>query len=153
MDSNQQDFETLRKLMALKRHEQPPPEYLDGLSGSIMSRIERGEGRQNLWDRITANFAVRPVLAYACGLTVCGALGLGTVYLIREEMTQTDTSPVASLKSPGFATSLLIKPAGEPPIHVANWLRNTNPTAESQPEFSLFTAPHTAMPVAYQPGN
>jgi len=154
MDPKQQDFETLRKLMALKRHEQPPPEYLDGLSDSIMSRIEGGEGRRNLWDRITGNFAVRPALTYACGLTVCGALGLSAVYMIRHEMTQADASPMANLKPAGFAGVYAnqIKPPAEP-VHVANWLRNTNPAADTQLEFSLFDAPRTALPVAYQTGN
>src|ERR1700743_3877259 len=88
----QQEFERLRKLMALKKHEQPPAEYLSQLHNRIINRIERGEGRQNFWDRLTANFALRPGLVYAFGLTVCGALGVTGAYMVREEMiTASDT--------------------------------------------------------------
>jgi hypothetical protein len=154
MNSDQEKFEALRKLMALKRHEQPPPEYLDELSDRIITRIERGEGRLNLWDRLSANLALRPTVAYAFGLTVCGALGLSAVYMIKQEATQTaDSSPGAILRGsvPVEAFAGQNNPA-TPPLHVANWLRNTNPTAESQPELSLFATTHAAIPVSYEPG-
>lgn len=155
MNSDEQNFEALRKLMALKRHEQPPPDYLDQLSLNIITRIEHGEGRMNLWDRVSANFALRPSLAYAFGLTVCGALGLTASYMVRQEMAQ--SSELASdvvLKRPAanlFANQY--RPA-TPPLHVANWLGNTNPTAESAPQLSLFNANHaTTIPVSYETGN
>ena len=140
MNSNPDEFETLRKLMALKRHEQPPPDYLNQLSSTIRTRIERGEGQLSLWDRLSANFSLRPSLAYAFGLTVCGALGLSAVSMVKQEMAQaTDSSPGAMLKTPAYAGAFAgqFKPAA-PPIHVANWLRNTNPAAEPQRPPSLF---------------
>jgi hypothetical protein len=154
MNLDQDKFEALRKLMALKRHEQPPPDYLNRLSDTIITRIERGEGRRNLWDRVSAHFVLRPSLAYAFGLTVCGALGLSAVYMVRQEMTQAaDSSPIANFRGPVFADSFTsqTKPA-IPILHVANWLRNTNPTAETQPELSLFSSSHTVIPVSYEPG-
>ncbi len=155
MNSDPEEFETLRKLMALKRHEQPPPEYLDQLSGRIRTRIERGEGQLNLWDRLSANFSLRPSLAYAFGLTVCGALGLSAVSMVQQEMAQAaDTSPGATLRGPAPAGAFAsrFKPA-TPPLHVANWLRNTNPTAETQPQISLFgPTSHAALPVLYESG-
>jgi hypothetical protein len=154
MNSDPNGFETLRKLMALKRHEQPPPEYLDQLSTRIRTRIEHGEGRMNLWDKFSANFSLRPSLAYAFGLTVCGALGLSAVYMVKQEMLQAaDFSPGAILRGPAPATFASQFNPSTPPLHVANWLRNTNPAAESQPELSLFGASHTVLPVSYQSGN
>jgi hypothetical protein len=155
MNSGQEKFEALRKLMALKRHEQPPPEYLDELSCRIITRIERGEGRLNLWDRLSGSFRLRPGVAYAFGLTVCGALGLSTVYMVKHETAQTaDASPGAVLRGPVVADNFAapLNPA-TPPLHVANWLRNTNPTTESQPQLSLFTTTHAAIPVSYETGN
>ena len=155
MNSDPEEFEALRKLMALKRHEQPPPEYLNQLSTSIRTRIERGEGQLNLWDRLSANFSLRPYLAYAFGLTVCCALGLSAVSVVKQEMAQAaDSSPAARLRGPAPAGAFAgqFKPA-TPPLHVANWLGNTNPTAESQPQLSLFgTTSHAALPVSYQSG-
>lgn len=155
MNSDPEEFETLRKLMALKRHEQPPPEYLNQLSSRIRTRIERGEGQLNLWDRLSANFSLRPCLAYTFGLTVCGALGLSAVYMVKQEMAQAaDSSPAARLRGPVPAGALAsqFKPA-TPPLHVANWLGNTNPTAESQPQLSLFGTGHAVLPVSYPSGN
>jgi hypothetical protein len=155
MNSDPEKFETLRKLMALKRHEQPPPEYLHQLHGRIITRIEHGEGQLNLWDKFSARSSLRPSLAYAFGLTVCGALGLSALYMVRQEMTQAaDSSPEAALRGPvpmsAFASQ--IKPAAAP-LRVANWLGNTNPTAESQLELSFFNTSHAAIPVSYEPGN
>ncbi len=156
MNSNQdpEKLETLRKLMALKRHEQPPPEYLNQLSNSIISRIERGEGRPTMWDWVAARITLRPGLAYAFGLTVCGALGMSAVYMIREEAAQTAAaSGGLMVKRPVPAVTYASEmDSATPPLHVANWLRNTNP-AEAQSQISLFDHPHTAMTVSYQPGN
>jgi hypothetical protein len=154
MNPDQENYEALRKLMALKRHEQPPPEYLNQLSDSIITRIERGEGRLNLWDRLSANFALRPSLAYAFGLTVCGALGLSTLYMVKQEVTQTVGSlPGAIVRDPAPAGAFASQVNPAVPLHVANWLRNTNPTTESQPQLSLFSTTHTAVPVSYESGN
>src|SRR5665213_791726 len=154
MNPDPNDFETLRKLMALKRHEQPSSEYLDQLSGSIINRIERGEGQLSLFDRISGNFAMRPTLVYACGLTICGALGLTAIYMAREGMEEqaAENSPAMALRNsvppPMFANQ------SEPvPIHVANWLGNTNPPAEVLPIMSLFSPQRATVQVSYHSGN
>jgi len=155
MNSDPETFEALRKLMALKRHEQPPPEYLHQLPDTIITRIERGEGQLNLWDRLSANFSLRPSLAYAFGLTVCGALGLSVGYMVRQDMTHPADLPAEAILRgpvPASAFASQFKPAN-PPLHVANWLGNTNPAADSQLELSLFNTSHTALPVSYEPGN
>jgi hypothetical protein len=79
------DFEQLRRLLALKRHEQPPPGYFHGFSRQIIVRIQAGElgdaAEASLWSfsggsflqRIWATLDARPVLAGAFGVAV-GAL-------------------------------------------------------------------------------
>jgi len=155
MNSDHEKFETLRKLMALKRHEQPPPEYLHELHDRIITRIEGGEGQLNLWDKVSARFSLRPSLAYAFGLTVCGALGLSALYMVREEMAQASgSSSEAALRGPLSAVVLVsqVKPAPAP-LRVANWLGNTNPTADAQLRLSLFNKDQVVLPVAYESGN
>ena len=153
MNSEPENFETLRQLMALKRHEQPPPEYLEKLSDRIITRIEHGEGQLNFWDKLSANFSLRPSLAYAFGLTICGALGLSSFYLVRQEMA--DTTEAASgmtLRGPVHAAMLASQlQQTTPPLHVANWIANTNP-GELQTELSLFDSSHAIIPVNYTPG-
>ena len=73
----------VEKIIALKRHEQPPPGYFRLLPERIIHRIEQGEGRSIFWETWGLAFRVRPVLAYALGLTVCAALTAGIWFVPR----------------------------------------------------------------------
>jgi hypothetical protein len=85
------DFEQLRRLLALKRHEQPPPGFFHGFSRQVIVRIQAGElGNQSeasLWSfsggsllqRIWATLDARPVLAGAFGVAVCGFFVVGAL--------------------------------------------------------------------------
>jgi hypothetical protein len=79
MDPAQNEFRSLRQLLALKRHEQPPPGYFDRLSGAIGRRIaaEASEPEPLGWlAGLLAGFELRPAVL---GLF---ALLLGGVYLM-----------------------------------------------------------------------
>ncbi len=74
-----QNFDDLRKLLALKRHEQPPPGYFHRLPGKIMARIEASElaAQSTWWDWLVARFDARPILACAYGFTISSLLLMG----------------------------------------------------------------------------
>jgi hypothetical protein len=79
MNSSPEDFEQLRRLLALKRHEQPPPGYFDHFSDKVIARIE-AEGlviRPSWWQRLFPELDARPVLACAYGLVIVGLLVVG----------------------------------------------------------------------------
>ena len=80
-----ENFDPLRRLLALKRHEQPPPGYFHHFSGQVIARIRAGERAAPdtawglLWDapwlqRLWAALEARPVLAGSVGVACCAAL-------------------------------------------------------------------------------
>jgi hypothetical protein len=91
MSSEQQDFEGLRRLLAVKRHEQPPPGYFQDFSRQVIARIraEEAEADVSLWSRVArrmpwlggfwSGFEAKPILAGAFGVGVCGLLVFGLV--------------------------------------------------------------------------
>ncbi len=118
MNPDQDDFEQLRRLLALKRHEQPLPGYFETFSHQVISRIEAGElpqpdgffarlleqapWRQWRW----AQISLRPVLAGAAGLAACGVLVAGLV--------SSGSSPMDA-----STAALVSQPIGS--MHLANW--------------------------------
>src|SRR6187549_2267077 len=75
MSSSPDKFESLEKLVRLKRHEQPPPRYFREFSGRVIDRIARGEARLSWWERF--GFDLRPALAAGAGLVACGLIVYG----------------------------------------------------------------------------
>jgi hypothetical protein len=154
MKSDPNDFEAVRRLMALKRHEAPPPGYFSRLPGTIIARIERGEGKASFWERITADFTVRPAFAYAFVLAACGALTT-SIYSVR-------TQSAEAARQSGLATGWRSISSAEAyasgydpaePLHVANWLGNTNPASPAPELPSLFTPVNRAVPASFQINN
>jgi hypothetical protein len=91
MNSEPENFEELRRLLALKRHEQPPPGYFHDFSRRVITRIKTGERSapdsfldrfiaQPSWlRRLWGSFEAKPILAGAFGVGVCGLLVVGLV--------------------------------------------------------------------------
>lgn len=79
MNSSPEDFNDLRRLLALKRHEQPPPGYFRYLPNQIISRIEREEraAQSTWWQWFAAKFDAKPVFACTYGFAVSALLVMG----------------------------------------------------------------------------
>jgi hypothetical protein len=154
MNPESENFEALRQLMALKRHEQPPPGYFSRLPDKIALRIERGEGQLNLWERFLAGYTFRPAFAYSFALAAFGALTFSVVNSVR--MAPADSARELAgegwrVAAPREALANRVNPAAAP--HVANWMGGTN--AGATPALpSLFGAPEDsrAVPVSFQAG-
>ena len=102
MNQDTENFDSLRRLLALKRHEQPPPGYFHRFSSQVIARIESGDRGEEgsvlermLWEapwlqRLWASFEAKPALVGAFGVAVCGLLITGVISSDR-----TDIPPVA----------------------------------------------------------
>jgi len=107
MHPEAEDFEQLRRLLALKRHEQPPPGYFDHFSREVIARIRVGEqSRENspsahfalefpLLQRLWAALEAKPTWAGAFGVAVCGFLT--AAFLLSDNPGTMQTAPVGVL--------------------------------------------------------
>jgi len=156
MNPEQEDFDALRKLLALKRHEVPPPGYFVHLPRRISSRLHSDEGAPGFWESLAARFRLSASVAYAFSLTVCGALAMTIIYAARVETARADAQPrdlavswnsqdAAALAAESFA------PARRD-LHTAVWTGDTNPASPTYQLPSLFARPMqpATLPTAYE---
>ena len=116
-----ENFEALRRLLAFKRHEQPPPGYFHNFSSRVIDRIRAGERipQTSLFERLFAPtqwlqhlwaaLETKPAFAAAMGAAVCSLLLVGMVYSTEEA----DHSPAqmgVSLLADRSAPSQLSEP-------------------------------------------
>jgi len=90
MNENENNFESLRRLLALKRHETPPPGYFESFSAAVAARIRAGEGGaaerqiELPWlFRLLSTFEAKPAFAGAFASTLCLLLLVGIVFAER----------------------------------------------------------------------
>ena len=88
---NPDDFEQLRRLLALKRHERPHPRYFNTFSQQVIARIKAGEAgadvallppalvRAPWFQRLWAAFETKPWFAGSVGFAACAMLMAGVV--------------------------------------------------------------------------
>ena len=81
MSENEQDFDALRRLLALKRHEIPPPGYFENFSSQVVARIRAGDTAADLplLLRFLQWFERRPALPVTFASSLCLVLLYGIV--------------------------------------------------------------------------
>jgi len=149
----------LLKLLALKRHEQPPPGYFEHFSNGVIARLHAGEARKRGWwedifeealwlKQLWTGFEAKPILAGVFGVAVCGLVVSGIVYSQKLDQASVTSSPPASQAL--FTTA----PKGWAldPSAQATLTASTNPVIEPQipgTVFDLFRP--VAQPVNFNP--
>jgi hypothetical protein len=140
-ESESEQFEQLRRVLVLKRHEQPPPGYFHNFSREVIVRIKAGELGEDtitawwVWEgswiqKLWGAFEARPVLAGAFGVAVCG-------FFVAGAMISTDTVSASAESQPGAPAVVASQAAGMP-----LWDRN------AQVETSTQTASPSIQPAA-----
>ena len=124
MSEDSQDFGSLRRLLALKRHEQPPPGYFNDFSGHVINRIKAGDRVDDgvltrlFWEapwfqRLWVSLETKPILAGAFGTAVCVLLIWGVIYSEKADSEKAGVQPVATLAKPETPATSSVLIAGE----------------------------------------
>ena len=148
MNENENNFESLRRLLALKRHETPPPGYFNYFSSQVLQRIRAGDpGTSANWvedlfgqapwlEKLLQVFDVKPVFASAFAGALCLLLFLGIIYAERPDFTSQPLLQAATTSRTSLAAvspTSLAQPADQMGI-----VSSTNPVLSLQPVASLF---------------
>lgn len=170
MKPEQENFEALRRLLVLKRYEQPPPRYFNELSRHIVARIAAGDkgqeettldrifGEAPWMRRVWGLLENKPILVGAFGAAVCGLMLAGMVY--SENVTVASTPvlfPVSDSAPPPSPTQLAEHATVTPLLTSANGLdlSNTGGVATAQSsslfqDFNQYQKPWVAVPASYK---
>lgn len=120
MNSDPENFEQLRQLLAVKRYEQPHPRYFNDFSSQVVARIRAGERggadsfsewvfqRAPWMENILRALETRPAYAGAFGAAVCALLISGFFY---SEGSDTQPLPMGSVASQASVAPFSAVPA------------------------------------------
>jgi len=149
MNENENNFESLRRLLTLKRHEIPAPGYFHDFSGRVVGRIRAGEagaserrfGETPWLVKLLQTFEFKPAFTGAFASSLLLLLVLGIVFAERPDvMPQTQTLLQPMTQTDGAATQLaaaspMSLPQTSEPTGI---IASTNPVLSLQPVASLF---------------
>ncbi len=165
MSENENNFESVRRLLALKRHETPPPGYFNNFSRSVAQRIRESQKAQagtflgalvaqTPWlEKLLQAIYAKPVFASGFAGALCVLLFMAVINGERPDLTMQAQLPgyVANTASlAALSPAALTQPMNQPGI-----VSSTNPVLSLQAIASPFAQPNPlAQPVGFSlPGN
>jgi hypothetical protein len=141
MSKDSNEFEALRRLLAIKRHEEPPPGYFNNFSNQVIARIRSGEqqvswferwrNQSALLQRLTEVLQARPAFAGAFGAGVFALMISGIVYSENSPISLTSQSLASDSLSASEAVALSGQGMDHQPILVASSTNALAPSAGS----------------------
>ena len=126
---NPDEFESVKKLLALKRHEEPPPGYFDHLPREVRARIAHAQANpESWWRRWVDAWNLSPQLTVGYAAAAC-VLVLGGFWLANQSGPQGGKQLVTT--PPPLATTNqadLVNPSNTSPTGLFN-----TPSLQVQP--------------------
>ena len=158
MNENENNFESLRRLLAFKNRETPPPGYFNNFSSHVVARIRAGETEKPsaAWlVKLLQAFEFKPAFAGTFAAALCLVLVFGIVYAERP-----DGAP-EPLLTPATQVSSPLAMATEPsagitqPMETSGLIADSNSVLDLDSVATLFNQPSQfAQPVNFVvPGN
>jgi hypothetical protein len=159
MNADKQDFEALRRLLKLKRHEKPPPRYFNDFSAQVVNRIQssRPADRENVMERLAwetpwlqkvlAVLQGKPIVTGALGAAACALLVGGAIYSERLESSPTPLEFGGALPQVGVAQTASV--FGNDLISAVN---STNPVTSLSGASIFDGITIRAQPAGFRPG-
>jgi hypothetical protein len=159
MKENEQNFDELKKLLRLKRHETPPPGFFNHFSDKVTARIRAGEiaDRGSAFERLQIHspWLAKFISAFEAKSSVFGMGAAAACLLVMVGVVMNDKSDKASAPNflansetaaaPEAVLASITAPApllatGDGGIQIS-----TNPAASLQPVASLFGQPNSML--------
>ena len=142
MNSENDNFDQIQRMLKLKRYESPPPRYFNDFSSQIINRIRAGElGHQAAMDRsawqatwfqrFLSAFANRPGLSGAFAAAICAVFVGGVLYSERADIPPAGLgmSASAEMLAPVSASAgIALNQTGDMALLAAS---STNPIVQS----------------------
>ena len=164
MNEDENNFESLRRLLVLKRYETPPPGYFNYFSSQVLQRIRAGDpgtsagwaeelfGQAPWLGKLVQVFDMKPVFAGAFAGALCLLLFLGIVYAERPDIA---SQPLLQANTTSTTSLAAVSPSLLQSADQVGIVSSTNPVFSLQPVASLFGQQTSlAQPVSFQlPGN
>ena len=150
MNENENNFESLRRLLVLKRYETPPPGYFNYFSSQVLQRIRAGDSgtSANWMEELFAQapwlgkwvqvFNVKPVFASTFAGALCLLLFLGIIYADRPDLSAQPVLQAATTTALLTTASLTAAPSLSQSADPMGIVSSTNPVRSLQPVASLF---------------
>jgi hypothetical protein len=151
MNENENNFESLRRLLAFKNRETPPPGYFNNFSAQVVNRIRAGEAgapssaSEQLFSeapwllKLLQAFEFKPAFAGTFALALCAVLVFGIVYAERPDAapqplltSQTQVAPLAMTSPTDFI----------PPTGSSGLISDSNSVLDVGSVASLFSEPN-----------